>query len=84
MKGLLEKVFSDITGPEIVQTIQGGSYTLNFIDDCSDKVCVYVLKWKDEAFRHFQEWKACIEKETSHKVKKFQTENGGEYTTKDF
>jgi len=29
---LLEKVFSDVTGPEDIQTPHGELYTLNFID----------------------------------------------------
>ena len=36
-KKLLEKVFSDITGPEDIQTPNGKQYMLNFIEDCSDK-----------------------------------------------
>ena len=30
----LEKIFSDIAGPEDVQTPNGERYTSNFIDDC--------------------------------------------------
>ena len=36
-EGLLDKVFSDITGPEYVKTPHGELYTLNFIDDHSLK-----------------------------------------------
>ena len=43
-KELLEKVFSDITRPEAVKTPHGELYTLNFIDDYSQKCWVYTLK----------------------------------------
>ena len=43
-KRLLEKVFLDIAGPQDVQTPDGGLYTLNFIDDFSQKIWVYILK----------------------------------------
>ena len=80
----LDKVFSDISGPEDVQTTQGGLYTLNFIDDFSQKTWVYILKHKAEALTHFKEWKAIVEREMSHTVKTFRTDNGGEYTSQEF
>ena len=83
-KWILEKVFSDITGPEDVQTPHGGLYTLNFIDDFSQKTWVYVLKHKDDAITHFKEWKALVEWETDLTVKIFRTDNGGEYTSREF
>ena len=43
-KRLLEKVFSNITGPQDVQTLDGGLYMLSFIDDFSQKIWVYILK----------------------------------------
>ena len=59
-------------------------YTLNFIDDFSQKTWVYILKRKDEAFKYFQEWQALVEQETNQKVNIFRTDNGGEYSSKDF
>ena len=44
VKRLLEKMFLDIAGPQDVQTLAGGLYTLNFIDDFSQKIWVYILK----------------------------------------
>ena len=75
-KRLLEKVFSDITGPEDVQTPSGGLYTLNFIDDFSQKTWAYVLKRKADALSHFKEWKVTVEHETGLAVKIFRTDNG--------
>jgi transposase InsO family protein len=81
---ILEKVFSDITGPEDVQTPAGELYALNFIDDCSDKMWGYPLKNKSDATAKFKEWKAIIEKETRLEVKAYRTDNGGEFTSNNF
>ena len=83
-KRLLEKVFSDITGPETVKTSHGKLYTLNLIDDYSQKCWVYTLKQKREAFDHFKDWKELVKRETGKKVRIFHMDNGGEYSSKEF
>jgi hypothetical protein len=83
-KRLLEKVFSDIMGPEDVQTPMGELYVLNFIDDCSDKMWVYPQKKKSNAAATFKSWKAIVEKETGLEVKTYCMDNGGEFTSKEF
>jgi hypothetical protein len=45
---------------------------------------LYLLKTKDEVFSKFQEFKAEIENLTSKKIKILRTDNGGEYTSKEF
>jgi transposase InsO family protein len=45
---------------------------------------LYLLKTKDELFSKFQEFKAEIENLTSKKIKILRTNNGGEYTSKEF
>jgi transposase InsO family protein len=42
------------------------------------------LKTKDEVFNKFQEFKAKIKNLTSKKIKTLRTDNGGEYTSKEF
>jgi len=42
--------------------IGGACYYVTFIDDFSQKVWVYFLKQKSEAFQKFKEWKATMEK----------------------
>ena len=80
-KRLLGKVFSDITGPETVKTSHGKLYTLNLIDDYSQKCWVYALKQKREAFDHFKDWKELVKRETGKKVQIFHMDNGGEYSS---
>ena len=84
MKRLLEKVFSNITGPEDIQTPYGELYTLNFIDNYSQKAWIYVIKKKSEAYECFKEQKTLVKTETGQKTKIFRTDNGGEYSSKEF
>src|SRR5882724_9822922 len=80
----LEKVHSDITGLEDVDTPYGEKYMLNFVDDYSGMAWIYPLKKKSDAFASFQEWKALVENETGEHVKIFHTDNGGKYTSESF
>jgi len=48
-KNKLEKIFSDITGPEDVATKNGDKYMLNMIDDCTGYTWIYMLKQKSDA-----------------------------------
>ena len=51
-KGLLELVHSDVCSFE-VPSVGGARYFVSFIDDYSRKVCVYLMKNKNEVFDHF-------------------------------
>jgi transposase InsO family protein len=63
----------------------GGSlYYVIFIDDYSSKTWLYLLKTKNEVFNKFQEFKEEIENLTNKKIKTLRTDNGGEYTSKEF
>ena len=62
----------------------GAEYFLTFVDDKTRYVWVYFLKYKDEAFQRFVEWKALVEKSSGHQVKVLRTDNGGEYTSTQF
>jgi hypothetical protein len=80
----LEKVFSDIMGPEDVSTKAGKKYMLNFIDDATGMTWIYPPKEKLDATQRFKEWKALVEKESGTDIKILRTENGSKYTSKDF
>jgi hypothetical protein len=45
---------------------------------------VYFLKSKDEVFGKFKEFKALIENLSERKIKTLRSDNGGEYTSKEF
>jgi transposase InsO family protein len=67
-----------------VKSLGGALYYLTFIDDYSRKTWLYLLKSKDEVFIKFQEFKAEIENLMNKKIKTLRTDNGGEYTSKEF
>jgi hypothetical protein len=55
-----------------------------FIDDHSHKMWIYFLKKKDGVFVIFQEFKAQVENLTRRRIKVLRSNNGGEYTSRDF
>jgi hypothetical protein len=67
-----------------VRSLGGSLYYVTFIDDYSRKTWLYLLKSKDEVFSKFQEFKAEIENLTNKKIKTLRTDNGGEYTSREF
>jgi hypothetical protein len=83
-KEILDLIHSDVCGPMPVKSLGGSLYYVIFIDDYSRKTWLYLLKTKDEVFSKFQEFKAEIENLTNKKIKTLRTDNGGEYTSKEF
>jgi transposase InsO family protein len=67
-----------------VASITGSMYYVSFIDGFSRKTWIYFLKTKDEVLNRFQELKALFENQTGKKIKVLRTDNGGEYTFKEF
>jgi transposase InsO family protein len=59
-------------------------YYVSFIDDYSHKNWIYFIKSKDEVFSKFKEFKALIENLSERKIKILRSDNGGEYTSKEF
>ena len=76
---LLELVHSDLCGPMKTKTLGGALYFVTFIDNCSSKLWVYVLKTKDQVLGVFKQFQASVERETGNKLKCIRTDNGGEY-----
>jgi hypothetical protein len=54
------------------------------IDDYNTKSWVYFLKYKSETFGKFQEFKSMVENESDKSIKTLRTDNGGEFTKKEF
>ena len=80
----LSLVHSDVCGKIGTKSLGGANYFLTFIDDKTHYVWIYVLKTKDEVFKYFLEWKTQAEKSSGHQLKVLRTDNGGEYTSKEF
>ena len=61
-------------------TALGGSfYFMLLVDDFSRKMWVYFIREKAEAFGKFKMWHKSVAIETGKKVKKFCTDQGGEF-----
>jgi hypothetical protein len=83
-KEILDLIHSDVCGPMPVKSLRGSLYYIIFIDDYSRKTWLYLLKTKDKVFNKFQEFKVEIENLRNKKIKTLRTDNGGEYTLKEF
>jgi transposase InsO family protein len=83
-EGVLEIIHSNVCVPMPSTSLSGYVYYLSFIDDYSRKTWVYFLKSKDEVFGKFKEFKALIENLSEIKIKILRSDNGGEYTSKEF
>ncbi|GKV34500.1 hypothetical protein SLEP1_g42871 [Rubroshorea leprosula] len=80
----LDLVYSDVCGPLEVESFGGNKYFVTFIDDATRKTWVYLLQNKSQVFKYFQHYHAMVERETGLKLKCLRTDNGGEYTSKEF
>jgi hypothetical protein len=59
-------------------------YYVIFIDDFSWMSWIFFMKTKGQVFSGFQEFKALVENQTGKKIRFLRTDNGGEYTSKEF
>jgi hypothetical protein len=83
-KGILDLIHTDVCGPMTVASLNRYLYYVLFIDDHSQKMWIYFLKTKDGVLARFQEFKAQVENLTGRKIKVLRSDNGGEYTSRDF
>jgi transposase InsO family protein len=65
-------------------SISGYVYYVSFIDDYSRTTWIKFLNAKYEVFSKFKEFKTLIENLSERKIKIFRSDNGGEYTSKEF
>lgn len=83
-KGILDLVHLDVGGPMSAVSLNGCYYYVIFIDDFSRRTWVYLMKTKDEVFSRFLEFKALVENKKARRIKVLRSDNGGDYTSKDF
>lgn len=81
---LLETVHADLCGPMEVASIGGSRYFLLLEDDFSKMCFIYFLRNKNETINHFIEFKNFAENQTGQKIKKFRSDNGGEFCCEAF
>ncbi|RVX19280.1 Retrovirus-related Pol polyprotein from transposon TNT 1-94 [Vitis vinifera] len=80
----LELVHSDICEPMSTASLSNNVYFALFIDDLSRMTWVYFLKTKSQVLSVFKSFKKMVETQSGQKVKVLRTDNGGEYTSKEF
>ena len=83
-KKLLDLFHTDVCGKLNAKSLGGAEYFLTFIDDKTRFTWVYLLKTKYEVFQRFVEWKAMVENSGGGKLKVLRSDNGGEYTAKQY
>ena len=81
---ILEIVHSDVCGPMQENSLGGSRYFVTFIDDKSRFTAVYFMKTKDQVFEKFKEYETMVTNMTEKKIKILRSDNGGEYTSKEF
>ena len=81
---LLELVHSDICGPMRSPSLSGSLYFITFIDDHSGYIKLYIIRHKSEAYEKFLHYKRMSERQLGCKMKRFRTDNGTEYLSKEF
>ena len=81
---ILEIVHNDVCGPMQENSLGGSRYFVTFIDDKSRFTTVYFVKTKDQVLEKFKEYEAMVTNMTQKKIKVLRSDNGGEYTSKEF
>jgi len=73
----LDLVHTDLCGPmDTLSLLFGKAYVLTFIDDCTRRSWVYLLKHKDEVFGFFQEWLPLVERQGGCLLKTLRSDGG--------
>ena len=82
--GILDLIHSDVCGSMSSASLTSFLYYVVFIDDFSRKSWIFFMKTKGRVFNQFQEFKSLMENQTRKKIRVLRTDNGGEYTSKEF
>jgi len=80
----LELIHSDLAGHMANQSLGRAKYFLLIIDDFSRYTTIYTVKHKSEVIAHFRNYKSQVENQHNSKIKRFRSDWGGEYTSKEF
>ncbi|CAB3988910.1 Retrovirus-related Pol poly from transposon TNT 1-94 [Paramuricea clavata] len=81
---ILGIIHSDVCGPMQENSLGGNKYFVTFIDDKSRFTAVYFMKTKDQLLDKFKEYEAMVTNITGKKIMILRSDNGGEYTSKEF
>ena len=77
-------IVTDLKGPFPVMARGGFRYYVTFIDGKTRFTTVYLLRHKSDTFKCFQQYEKLFERQTGKPIKKIRSDNGGEYTSREF
>jgi len=77
-------VHTDLVGPTTTKGLKGERYFMLLVDDYTRMTAVFFLKKKSEAFENFKIYKEMVENEMDSRIKCLISDNGGEFTSKEF
>jgi hypothetical protein len=80
----LEIVHIDLVGPTNTKGLKGEKYFMLLVDDYTIMSAVCFLKKKSESFENFKIYKKMVENEMDSRIKCLRSDNGGEFTSKEF
>lgn len=80
----LEIVHSDVWGPARTESNGGSRYYVTFIDEATRWCVVTFMKAKSETLKAFKAYKEFAENQKGTKIKFLQSDNGGEYDSREF
>ncbi|KAJ8517721.1 hypothetical protein ONZ45_g5159 [Pleurotus djamor] len=79
-----EEIHSDVWGPARIETLKGKKYYVTFTDDHTRLTQLHLMRSKDEVFQHYKTFEAFAQTQLDSKIKVLHSDNGGEYTGKEF
>jgi hypothetical protein len=82
-KNTFDVIHSDVHGPLAVQSLGGKKYFVTFIDENSCYTWIYFLRHKSDVKSVLRDFWNLVETQFSTKIKKFKSDNSGEYVNKD-
>jgi transposase InsO family protein len=77
-------LYIDLVGPTRTKGFKGEQYSMLLVDDYIRMNAICFLRKKSEAFENFEMYKEMIENEIDWKIKCLRSNNGGEFTSKEF
>jgi transposase InsO family protein len=80
----LEIVHTNLVGPTTTKGLKAERYFMLLVDDYTRMTVVCFLKNKSEAFENFKIYKEMVENEMDSRIKCLRSDNGGEFTSKEF
>ena len=80
----LEIVHTDLVGPTTTKGLKVEKYFMLLVDDYTRMIVVSFLRNKSKDFEKFKVYKEMVENQMDSKIKCLRSNNGGEFTSKEF